>query len=129
VIKYSIIIPVRNGIGRIESCVESLLSLDYSADRFEILIVDNGSEDGTREMIAGRFHQVKLLSQNACVSSYSARNLGANHASGEWLLFSDADCVVDRKILRAYDAYLNAHETMVVAGGVRFRFEDSKKPL
>ena len=44
----SVIVAVRNGQAAIGACVESLLALRYPADRLELIVVDNGSTDGTR---------------------------------------------------------------------------------
>lgn len=125
--EYSIIIPVRNGVGQIENCLQSLFSIAYPRDQFEILVVDNRSEDGTADCITGKFPSVRLVSEDTVVSSYSARNLGAQHASGEWLLFVDADCIADTRILQEYANYLK--QVQALAGGVRFRFTDPKNPF
>jgi glycosyltransferase involved in cell wall biosynthesis len=89
----SIIVPVYNGSRTIDALLVSLLALDYPADRYEILIVDNRSSDDTRERVAR--YPVTLLGETEIQSSYAARNRGVEAAKGEILAFTDADCVVE----------------------------------
>jgi len=91
----SIIVPVLNREETIGKCIESLLSLDYPS--YEIIVVDNGSTDKTREIISR--YPVKLLIENKR-GSYVARNKGLSIARGEIVAFTDSDCVVDRSWLK-----------------------------
>ena len=87
----SVVVPVLNGAGEIGRLLESLLALDYPRDRLELIVVDNGSTDGTRDVISG--YPVRLVEETATRSSYAARNRGTAMAGGEWIAFTDADCV------------------------------------
>ncbi len=91
----SVIVPVYNGQATIVQCVESLLAQDYSPDRFEIIVVDNGSKDRTIELLQPYVQsgKIKLLSETRVLNAYGARNSGAKAARGEFLAFTDADCV------------------------------------
>lgn len=89
--KVSVIVPVYND-PRVEDCILSLLSQDYSKDLYEIIVVDNNSNDSTPEVIQ-RF-SVKCLHESR-KGSYFARNKGLEVASGEVAVFIDADCVAD----------------------------------
>ena len=95
--KVSVIVPVYND-PRVEDCILSLLSQDYSKDLYEIIVVDNNSNDSTSEIIQ-RF-DVKYLRENKR-GSYHARNKGLEIASGEVAVFIDADCVADPHWLSA----------------------------
>jgi glycosyltransferase involved in cell wall biosynthesis len=101
----SIIIPARNEANHLEGCLNSLLQLDYPRDLIEILVVDNGSTDKTRE-IAARLGAMVLRDDHLLVSGL--RNLGAHHAKGEFLAFVDADCVVASDWLKSAAAYFDA---------------------
>ena len=86
--KFSVIIPVYNGAMTIRRAVESVLTQAWSA--YEIIVVDDGSEDDTPDILRKFGGVVRYIrQQNAGVSA--ARNLGAHHATGDWLAFLDAD--------------------------------------
>lgn len=86
----SVIVPVRNGAGHVAGCLEALANQTYPRERFEVIVVDNGSRDATREVVAG--HPVQLLEETSRSSPYPARNRGLDHARGEVIAFTDADC-------------------------------------
>lgn len=96
--KLSIIIPTYNEEKHIKSCIESLLKQDYCD--FEIIIVDDGSTDKTREILQGFAEKQKIifLKQNHLGPGH-ARNLGAVLAGGEILVFVDADMVFAKEFL------------------------------
>ncbi|MBQ8830080.1 MAG: glycosyltransferase [Oscillospiraceae bacterium] len=87
----SIIIPVYNTKHYLESCVESILKQTYRD--FEIIFVDDGSTDGSAEILdtfAEKDERIRVIHQvNAGVSS--ARNRGINEARGDYLSFVDSD--------------------------------------
>lgn len=86
--KISVIIPTHNRRHLLARAVLSVLAQTYSV--CEILVVDDGSTDGTSEMIVADFPQVKLIRQaNRGVSS--ARNTGIAQSCGDWLAFLDSD--------------------------------------
>ena len=89
----SIIIPAFNEIKRLPVCLESIRHLDYPRDRIEVIVIDNGSTDGTRES-AEKSGAVVLVDKGKNVSGL--RNLGARQAKGDILAFVDADCTVSR---------------------------------
>ena len=85
----SIIVPVRNGEQTLAGCLAGLLAQTLPRDRYEIIVVNDGSTDHT-QTVAGQAGVV-------CISispsgPAAARNRGALAARGEWLFFTDADC-------------------------------------
>src|SRR5882724_3997416 len=93
-ISISIIIPALNEEKMIGRCLESLTRLGFARDRFEVLVVDNGSRDKTRviaDSFKGRLN-LKVL-QQPCVCISALRNLGAREAVGDIVAFLDADCL------------------------------------
>jgi len=100
--RASVVVPVHNGAETIESCLVALLDQSLAEDEYEIIAVDDGSTDGTRELVKsfvqpahGGGQSVILLSQPHSGPA-AARNLGAREASGDILLFTDADCAPTR---------------------------------
>jgi glycosyltransferase involved in cell wall biosynthesis len=92
--EVSVIVPARNEEICLGDCLQSLVAQDGVA--FEIIVVDDGSTDRTRE-IAGSFAGVRLVSPGPLPEGWTGKNnavvAGAKVARGEWLLFTDADTV------------------------------------
>src|SRR4051794_35505001 len=86
----SVIIPAYNAAASIGACIESVLA-QQTRERYELLVVDDGSTDCTGE-VAARYPRVRVLRQ-ANTGVGGARNLGAREARGWILCFIDADCV------------------------------------
>lgn len=84
----SVIIPTYQHSTSISACIRSLLSQTLSP--YEIIVVDDGSTDGTKEIVQMFLPQVSYHYQNN-QGAPSARNAGADFATGDFLLFCDAD--------------------------------------
>lgn len=95
----SVIVPVYNGQDEIGACVEALLAQTLDKSELEVIVVDNGSTDGTCDVVTR--YPVRLVHENAAVGSYAARNRGIQAARGRILGFTDADCVPDPDWVRA----------------------------
>jgi glycosyltransferase involved in cell wall biosynthesis len=84
----SIIIPAHNAYKFIYETICSALAQTYQD--FEIIVVDDGSTDGTSDLVAQFGNRVKIIKQ-ANGGAAKARNVGIQVAAGEWLAFLDAD--------------------------------------
>ena len=92
-IDISIVIPTYNRPERLEQCLESIARLDYPSNRFEVIVVDDGSRISL-EPIAVKFEDcisINLIRQSNAGPA-SARNTGAAAAQGDYLIFTDDDC-------------------------------------
>jgi GT2 family glycosyltransferase len=98
VIRASVVVPFYNSGDVLGACLDALLSQNISRDQYEIIAVDDGSTDGSAEVARGK--GVKLLQQENR-GAPAARNTGIEAAAGEWIAFTDADCVPSRGWLRA----------------------------
>ena len=91
----SIIIPAHNEERHIEKCIESLLAQEYRD--IEIIVVDNGSSDNTSKIVERYVEsyggKVRLLRMESNIGPGGGRNAGASNATGEILVFVDADMV------------------------------------
>lgn len=108
------IIPVYNTERYVLRCLQSIVNQQLWPDDYEVLVVDDGSTDGSRavvEAFAAEHRQVKLLAQqNAGVSA--ARNMAMDNARGRYLMFVDSDDrlgddVIHRLVQRAIDDELD----------------------
>jgi lipopolysaccharide/colanic/teichoic acid biosynthesis glycosyltransferase/glycosyltransferase involved in cell wall biosynthesis len=88
-VKASVIIPAYNAAQTIEECIEALLKQSVPREEYDVIVVDDGSTDGTATL--ARSYGVRVLTQHHCGPA-AARNAGAGQATGEVLLFTDADC-------------------------------------
>jgi glycosyltransferase involved in cell wall biosynthesis len=115
----SVVVAVFNGESTIGSCVESLLALDEPAS--EIIVVDNGSTDGTRDILRGFGNSVRILSELKRGPA-AARNAGIRAAASDHIAFTDADCVVEEGWLSNLTARL-VDPSVGIAGGRIDSFE------
>ena len=93
--KLSVIIPVYNTCAALPRCIESVLGQDFSD--FELLLIDDGSTDDSGKVCdayAEKDSRVKTFHKTRGGPS-SARNIGLDNATGEWVTFIDSDDYVD----------------------------------
>jgi len=109
----SVVMPVYNGEKFLRDALESVLALDY--ERFEVIVVDDGSTDGSPD-IAQSFPSVRVLRQtNQGVGG--ARNTALAVAKGEIIATIDADDLVPASKLRDQVGYLLEHPEVVCVFG------------
>ena len=112
----SIIIPVKNRPQDIQECLASLASLDYPKDKVEIIVVNDGSTDSTSKVI--QTFDIKAIHLTQSIGASACRNLAAREANGEFLGFTDSDCVPHPHWLKELSPYLNDERVGVVGGYV-----------
>ena len=106
----SVVIPVRNEAANVAGVLGALLSQEYPRDRFEVLVTDGNSTDGTRKVVeswAGEHANIRLLENPAQLSS-AGRNVGVRNSRGELMVFIDGHCRIPSKNLLAETARLFA---------------------
>jgi cellulose synthase/poly-beta-1,6-N-acetylglucosamine synthase-like glycosyltransferase len=90
-LSYSVIVPAYHAVDVIGQCVEALLNQTIDRAMYEIIVVDDGSEDETPDIAAAAGADVVIRAAHG--GSAAARNVGIASAKGDILLFTDADCV------------------------------------
>jgi glycosyltransferase involved in cell wall biosynthesis len=117
----SLIIPTYNRAGVLKRALDSAMNLSYSPDQYEIVVVDNGSTDGTPAVVrdAQKKYPNRSLSyvREERVGLHYARHAGVWAAKGDILVFTDDDATFAPGWLAAYAEAFDAHAEMVAAGG------------
>lgn len=115
----SIIIPVFNQINRIKKCIDAVKVQSYGINNFEIIVVDNGSNDGSYEYL-NSISNIILLKEESSKSPYVARNLGLSKAKSEIIVFLDINCVPCINWLSSGLEVMHSHNFDLVGGNVKF---------
>ena len=117
----SLIIPVLNEEKSIKSTVDSLLNLNYPKNKFEVIIVDDGSTDNTKEIVGNyKDKRVRLiLNEHKGIGKASALNNGILNAKGEIVGCVDADCYVNTDSLMNMIGHFKSDEVGAVITSVK----------
>jgi glycosyltransferase involved in cell wall biosynthesis len=98
-IEVSIIVPCYNDEQYIEDCLSSILSQTYGS--FELFVINDGSTDKSLDLIkAVKDNRIVLMSYPNNKGVAYARNLALSKARGDYLFFTDSDCIVDKEWIR-----------------------------
>lgn len=115
----SVVIPTYNRKDVLKRCLESLFNQTYPQNKYEIIVVDDGSTDGTGDLVK------ELIKESACQLRYfkqenkgpaAARNVGIKNANGELILFTGDDCIADSHLLEEHMKYHNTYKDVAVLG-------------
>lgn len=115
-VSVSIILPVRNQASTVESCVKSLVELEYPSK--EIMVVDGHSTDGTKEILTNFQTQITVIEEDSLPVGWVGKNWachqGFKKSKGEALLFTDGDSVHARNSLARTVGYLKTNDVDIV---------------
>jgi GT2 family glycosyltransferase len=125
--QLSIIIPTLNALRYLPACLVSIQRSNLSSITYEVIVIDNGSSDGTRDFLVKNLSPIPLLWRaNETNTGFSAAcNQGAGLASGETLLFLNPDVELDPDCLRLCRQYIRERGAVGVLG-CRLRFPDGR---
>lgn len=105
--RFSFIVPVHNEENVIGMCLNSLFK---QKGDFEIIVVNDGSTDRTREIVEKYIEKfprkIKLINFSRGHSAAFARNRGVEKAKGEWIIFIDADQILEKNFLKKVESFL-----------------------
>lgn len=143
----SIIIVNWNGREHLKNCLKKVFGIDFRS--FEVILVDNGSKDGSRFMVSQSFPAVKIINNERDLGFCLANNIGFKHAKGKYVLFLNNDtevtqnflsllvevletkpeiCVVQPKIIFLKTKKLQAGGAFFTATGFLYHFGYAKDP-
>lgn len=113
--KISIIIITWNAVSVLRNCLVSLEEIMKRED-VEIILVDNGSQDGTVSFIKETYPHIKLISLVANMGVAYARNRGLEKASGKYLFILDNDTVAGKEAIEGMEAFMDGHSEVGICG-------------
>ena len=119
----SIIILNWNGKKMTEECLNSLIP--QMNKNFEIILVDNGSTDGSVEYLKKKFPKIKIIESQKNRGYAGGNNLGVKYAKGDYILILNNDIVVDKNFLR--EIWKNKDKAEIL--GVKNYYYDKKNIL
>lgn len=93
----SVVVAVYNGERTIGRCIESLLQQDYPIDKFEVIVVENGSTDNTATIASS--YPIKFI-QSPYKGKQAALNLGIAQSTAVIIAMTDADCIAEKDWLK-----------------------------
>ena len=123
--RFSIVVPFRNEAENLPNLLHSFSRLDYPKDMFEVLFVNDSSDDLSVKII--NEFQVSNFNfsviENIRISSSPKKDAitsAIKLARNEWILTTDADCYVNENWLKVLDAYIQENNPEMIAGAVSF---------
>ena len=131
---FTIVVPARNEAANIAACVQSVLANNYPANLFEVIVIDDFSDDDTAVIVNNlkrKHDNVRLLQLKEFIDSRQnsykkkAIALAVQQASNDWIITTDADCIVPPTWLQTFDEYIQTTGHLFVAAPVRFTNNNS----
>jgi glycosyltransferase involved in cell wall biosynthesis len=109
-LRFSVVLTTYNRQSLLERCLASLLVQDYPQEDYEIIVVDDGSQDMTASLLTSlaREGRIRYIHQENCGWAV-ARNTGVARSRGEIVVFTDDDCRLPIDWLSKYDAAYKQH--------------------
>jgi glycosyltransferase involved in cell wall biosynthesis len=114
--RFSVVVPTYNRVSTLRQCLTGLLAQDSL--NYEIIVVDDGSTDGTAEVLTQEFPRTRIrYFQQKNAGPAAARNRGIQEAGGEIIAFTDDDCLAPLDWLSRLDEGFRRHPEVVGVGG------------
>ena len=115
----SIITVNFNGRFFLKTLFDSIANLNYPQEKLQVIMVDNGSKDGSAAFVRNNYPFVEILSSDKNLGFAGGNNAGAKLAKGDYIAFINNDCAVEREWLLSLVNVLNEKEKEnVKIGGV-----------
>ena len=129
-LSFTIIIPARNEEENIRRYLPSILHQNYPKELFEVIVIDDYSTDATADVVAefqSEYSNLKLLRlkdilPDVTLNSYKKKAIekAIEQASGDWIVTTDADCLVNKNWLHCFSGFIMESNPVFVAAPVVF---------
>lgn len=122
---FSILVPFRNEAENLPILLESISKLKYPTDLFEVLLIDDASEEKF-SVLSSQF-SVSIINtiRQSNSPKKDAITTGVPLANNEWIVTTDADCIVPENWLLTLDDYIQNHRVEMIAGPVTYDCKNS----
>jgi poly-beta-1,6-N-acetyl-D-glucosamine synthase len=120
--KISVVIPFRNEVANLNKLLESLQAQTYPREDFEVILVDDHSDDAFQEQVEKRkstLHTIRILNLQNTVGKKAALTLGIAKSKGEVIATTDADCVPAPDWLKEINHEFDLPSVKMAIGAVR----------
>ena len=128
--KFSIVVPFRNEENALNALLQSIQNLNYNANAFEILLIDDDSTDNSINII--KKWQTKIpnlkLFNNIRISNSPKKDaikVGVKASKHDYIITTDADCELPKNWLHAYNSTIHSHKSLFVAGPIALKTTNS----
>jgi len=122
---FTIIVPFRNEKENLPILLESFSNLNYPRDLFEVILVDDSSNE--KFQVSSFRFQVSII-DNIRISNSPKKDAittAMQHVKTDWVITTDADCIVLKNWLLAFDNYIQENKVSMLAGAVRYQCKNS----
>lgn len=126
--KVTVIIPARNEEDNIGACIQSLIEQDYPAELLQVIVIDDHSTDGTADVVNNfndsRIQVIHLKDfVQSAINSYKKKaiEIGIAHATGDWIITTDADCTAGKEWISTVMALRKETDAVLVAAPVKLK--------
>lgn len=136
--KFSIIIPFKNEEKNLPALIESILNLEYPRDSFEVILVDDDSNDASVTVIKNILQNkvsenvsqpinLTIIKNNRLTPSpkKDAISTAIKKAQNEWIITTDADCLLPKQWLNIYNQFIRKKDAVFIAGPVKYQDSNS----
>jgi cellulose synthase/poly-beta-1,6-N-acetylglucosamine synthase-like glycosyltransferase len=131
--KISVIIPARNEEQNIGICLQSILQQKYSANLFEVIVVDDHSTDGTADIVKSfttnnvRLISLKDFTDGTTLNSYKKKaiDVAIKQSTGTLIVTTDADCIVPATWLQSIASFYEKNNPAFIAAPVAYYNENN----
>lgn len=106
--RISLVVPAFNSVNFIHHCLDSLLA--QGGVDFEVIVIDNGSKDGTADFLKEKYPQIRLIENKENAGACQARNQGIEVSRGDWVMTLDCDVALEKDFLKKMIDFADSQE-------------------
>lgn len=123
--KFSIVVPFRNEAENLPKLLDSFSKLKYPTDLFEVLLVDDNSEEEFKVNDLGFSISIINTIRVSNSPKKDAISTAIQVVKNDWIITTDADCLINENWLSTLDNYIQNHKVSMIAGAVTYDCENS----